>query len=394
MSKILLHTPEGVRDIYGNECEKKLVIEESINRTFNRYGYRRIQTPTFEFFDIFNKERGSVPSKNLYKFFDREGNTLVLRPDMTPSIARAVSKYYTDVSVPVKLCYSGSTFVNNSELQGKLKEQTQMGCELIGDDSVDADAEIISLVIESMINVGLKEFQVEIGHAGFLRSILDESGLSDEDEEELKNLIEQKNNFGVSEMLYNKNISDEAKNVLFALPEMFGSAKILKKAKDLTGNKNAIEAIERLEKLYELLAVHGFAEYVSFDLGMLSNYKYYTGVIFKTYTYGTGDMIVTGGRYNELLEQFGKKASAIGFGIYLDRLLVAMARQNVEIETRQKNMLVVYSDAFREETVGLAGKLRNEGWDVNLVLKNEAIALEEYEQFAKNSGITEIRFLI
>lgn len=142
MEKVLLHTPEGVRDVYGKECAVKLTIENSINKVFNIYGYHNIQTPTFEFFDIFSKERGSVASKNLYKFFDREGNTLVLRPDVTPSIARLVAKYYMDVKVPVKLCYNANTYINNSELQGKLKENTQLGCELINDDSVEADAEI------------------------------------------------------------------------------------------------------------------------------------------------------------------------------------------------------------------------------------------------------------
>ena len=134
MSKELLHTPEGVRDVYGKECARKLTIENKINNIFNLYGFHNVQTPTFEFFDIFNKERGSVPSKNLYKFFDREGNTLVLRPDLTPSIARIAAKNYMDVNVPIKLCYNANTYINNSELQGKLKEITQLGCELIGDD--------------------------------------------------------------------------------------------------------------------------------------------------------------------------------------------------------------------------------------------------------------------
>ena len=134
MNNQLLHTPEGVRDIYAEECARKLAVEQKIQHVFSLYGYQSIETPVFEFFDIFSKERGSVASKNLYKFFDREGNTLVLRPDVTPSIARLVAKYYMDVKVPVKLCYNANTYINNSELQGKLKENTQLGCELINDD--------------------------------------------------------------------------------------------------------------------------------------------------------------------------------------------------------------------------------------------------------------------
>ena len=129
--KMLLHTPEGVRDIYNKECERKLYLQTQIHKLLKLYGYSDIQTPTFEFFDVFSKDKGSTPSKNMYKFFDREGNTLVLRPDVTPSIARAVAKYFTDEDMPIRFCYTGNTFINNAEHQGKLKEVTQIGAELI-----------------------------------------------------------------------------------------------------------------------------------------------------------------------------------------------------------------------------------------------------------------------
>ena len=132
MMEQLLHTPEGVRDIYNGECARKLAVEQKIRETMNLYGYRDIQTPGFEFFDIFRKERGSVASKDMFKFFDREGNTLVLRPDMTPSIARCAAKYYSEERIPVRLCYLGNTYTNNSSYQGRLKECTDAGAELIG----------------------------------------------------------------------------------------------------------------------------------------------------------------------------------------------------------------------------------------------------------------------
>ena len=114
MENNLLHTPVGVRDIYSDECAKKIEIQNVIRDVMKSYAYDDIQTPTFEFFDIFNKERGSVASKNMYKFFDREGNTLVLRPDITPSIARAAAKYYLDEEFPIRLSYIGNTFINNN----------------------------------------------------------------------------------------------------------------------------------------------------------------------------------------------------------------------------------------------------------------------------------------
>ena len=154
MGKQLLHTPEGVRDIYGEEYEKKLQVQSLLHQKISSYGYRDIQTPTFEFFDVFSKEIGTTPSRELYKFFDKEGNTLVLRPDFTPSIARCAAKYFMDEDMPIRFSYLGNAFTNLSDLQGKLKESTQMGVELIGDESIYADAEIISMVIESLLNAG------------------------------------------------------------------------------------------------------------------------------------------------------------------------------------------------------------------------------------------------
>ena len=152
----LLHTPEGVRDIYNDECERKIILEDKLLEVLKSYGYHPIQTPTFEFFDIFGKEIGTTPSKDLYKFFDREGNTLVLRPDMTPSIARCAAKYYMEDAVPIRLCYTGNTFINNNSYQGRLKERTQSGAELIGNGSVDADAEMLALAVQLLLSSGLK----------------------------------------------------------------------------------------------------------------------------------------------------------------------------------------------------------------------------------------------
>ena len=131
----IFHTPEGVRDIYNGECSQKRKVQEKIHRVFHQYGYEDIETPTFEYFEVFSREVGTIPSKELYKFFDREGNTLVLRPDFTPSVSRACATYFSPDKEPVSLCYTGNTFINNTSYRGHLKETTQMGVERIGDES-------------------------------------------------------------------------------------------------------------------------------------------------------------------------------------------------------------------------------------------------------------------
>ena len=325
-----------------------MTVENKINNLFNLYGFHNIQTPTFEFFDIFSKERGSVASKNMYKFFDREGNTLVLRPDVTPSIARLAAKYYMDVNVPIKLCYNANTYINNSELQGKLKEITQLGCELINDDSVEADAEMIALVVESLKAAGLEEFLVEIGHVDFYNGILQDCGLDAETENEINNYIQNKNDFGVEEILNREGVTGEAKEAMLKLPELFGSVEVLDKAQQLTSNKTALDAIKRLKSLYSILEDYGVSKYISFDLGTSSNYGYYTGIIFKGYTYGTGDKIVAGGRYDKLLSQFGKNAASIGFAIYMDQIMVALNAKSYTGKTDYEYQVIIYELNFRK----------------------------------------------
>ena len=367
MSSKLVHTPEGVRDIYGDEKAKKTVVESLLREKIESYGYRDIQTPTFEFFDVFSKEVGTTPSKELYKFFDKEGNTLVLRPDFTPSIARCAAKYFMDEDVPIRFCYQGNTFTNTSELQGKLKEVTQMGAELIGDASVQADAEMIAMTIEALCHAGLTDFQISVGNLEFFKGICDEAGLNEETELELRDYISGKNYFGAEELLERTHVAPRDKELLLKVSELFGTAAILKDAKDAAANERSKNAIDRLEKVYRVLCNYGVEKYVSFDLGMLSKYNYYTGIIFKGYTYGVGDAIVKGGRYDNLLGRFGKDAPAIGFMIVVDDLMAAMSRQRIAVPNNEDFTKLYYRDENFAAKLQEAKKLRDSGKKVELV---------------------------
>ena len=369
MSKKLLHTPEGVRDIYGREFERKLSVEAKLNQVIGSFGYEAIQTPTFEFFDVFSKEIGTTPSKELYKFFDKEGNTLVLRPDFTPSIARCAAKYFMEDHFPLRFCYVGNTFTNTSNLQGKLKEVTQMGAELINDGSVEADAEMISMVIEALKSTGLENFRISIGQVEYFKGLCEEAGLDEETENELREYISGKNYFAAQALLSERNVKEPYHGILLQVADIFGGMNSLSEAKKLVKNERSLKAIERLEQLREVLKLYGVEQYVSFDLGMLSKYHYYTGIIFKAYTYGLGDALVKGGRYDNLLRQFGKDAPAVGFVIVIDDLLEALSRQKVAIPLKEKKQIITYTEADFAEKLSQAGKLRQQGIAVELVRK-------------------------
>ena len=262
MKRQLLHTPEGVRDIYNDECEKKMLLQDQLYHILRLHGYHPIQTPTFEFFDIFGREIGTTPSKDLYKFFDREGNTLVLRPDITPSIARCAAKYFGEEELPIRLCYMGNTFINNSSYQGRLKECTQLGAELLGDPSVDADAEMISMVISCLKAAGLKEFQLSIGHADFFRGLMEAAGLLEEQEEELRELISNKNFFGVEEFIGTLEIAEDLKELFTLLGGFYDSPKQFEEIqKKAAPYQKSASALTYLKDLHEVLKLYQAERY-------------------------------------------------------------------------------------------------------------------------------------
>lgn len=332
----LLHTPEGVRDIYGKECREKIILQNKLTDCMHRHGYLDIETPSFEYFDIFSKERGTVPSKDMYKFFDREGNTLVLRPDMTPSIARSVAKYFRGEEGPIKLCYCGNTFQNNESYQGRLKETTQLGAELMNDASVEADAAMIELTATCIRAAGIESFQIEIGMAAFFKGLVEDCRFSEEEEESLRKLIKTKNLTGASQLLSATSVSNEDKELILRIPELFGSFEKIGEIRQLTKNQRSLSALDRLQALYEILKKDGYDRYVSLDLGMLSKYRYYTGIIFRAITYGSGEPVASGGRYDNLVSQFGMDAPAIGMSITVDSLMMAVERQGLAGTLKQE----------------------------------------------------------
>ena len=326
-----LHTAIGVRDVYGEELRKKRKIMRSIDEVFRSYAYDEIETPTFEYFDVFGREIGTTPSRDLYKFFDREGDTLVLRPDFTPSVARAVAMYLQDVPRPLRLYYSGNTFVNSKEFRGILKENTQMGVERMGENSPEADAEVIALVIDAILAAGITRFQVSIGEVNFFKSLCGEARLPEELRETIRTEIIRKNFYGVEDLLRSYPMESGLCEAFVRLPRLFGGREVLSEAAKYAVAPASEEAIERLLRIDELLRAIGRQKYVSYDFGALMSYHYYTGIIFSAYAHGAGEPVAKGGRYDGLLAHFGKPEDAVGAGIMIQQVMsAAQAAENEE----------------------------------------------------------------
>lgn len=387
-----LHTPEGVRDIYNRECEKKISLQKKLSTVLHQYGYQDIQTPTFEYYDVFREEIGSTSTRELYKFFDRDGNILSLRPDITPSIARAAATLFENEDFPLHLCYAGNTFINHSSYQGRLKENTQLGAELIGDDSIEADAEMLAMVVDGLKKIGLKEFQVNIGHVDFIHSLLESTDLEEAEKEEIRTLIVNRNYFGVEEILDNRKAEKAVKEAFRILPELMGGPEILEPAVAVAPSAEARLAITRLQHIYDLLKLYGAEDHITFDLSMTGSYGYYSGIVFRAYTYGTGDAVVRGGRYDHLLEKFGKNTPSIGFAIILDELLSAMDRQKIETPAEHRN-LIVYTEETERQAVSMARNFRNKGKNILLMKRESEDGREKFEAYGKRSSVVSMLYL-
>lgn len=326
MKNKLLHTPDGVRDLYNEDYKKKLDIQEQLHQVFEQYGCLDIQTPTFEYFDVFSKQLGTTPSKDLFKFFDTEGNTVVLRPDFTPSIARCAAKYFDPENEAVKLCYMGNTFTNASKYQGRLKETTQCGVEFIGDGSAEADAQMLAMVVDSLKAIGMEKFQISVGHAGFFDALLDAAELRRKHANKLRTLLDNKNFLDVEAFVEELDVESRLKQLFLLLADFDITDEDLDNAKKWAVDYPKVaKAIDSLDELNQNVKAKGIKQFISFDLGMISNYEYYTGIIFAGYTYGLGEPIVKGGRYDNLLSNFDKDAPAIGFAFVVDQLLSAIS---------------------------------------------------------------------
>ena len=341
MSDWRLHTPIGLSDILPEECEKKKEVENIINDVFVSMGYREIETPAFEYYDVFSGGSGQISQENMFKFFDEKGRILTLRPDITTSIARVAATKLQDENLPIRLCYTGNVFRAEKTEGVRQREFTQSGIELLGSDTPNADAEVITAAIEALFAVGISDFQVEIGQVAFFNGLVEQAGLSHEDIEKLRERIECKDSLGIKELTEKLHLTDEIKSLMIALPELFGDLSVIDKA-DVSGlNPISKAALDNIRSIYKLLESYGFSDVISIDLGMLQSIDYYTGSIFKCYTHGVGFPVCAGGRYNNLVGKFGKNMSAVGVAFGINRILSALRK--IEDENEEIANSVVFA---------------------------------------------------
>jgi len=334
MINLRKYIPEGTRDILFDECTNKKNIEDVLRSVYIEMGYKEVNSPTFEFYDVYNLKNQPIKQEKMYKLFDNMGRMMVLRPDMTTPIARIAATKIKNRKYPVKLCYTGNIYRMNEVLNGKISEVTQSGIEVLGSNNLRADVEVLIVAIRALIKTGLKEFKIEIGQAEFFKSIIEDIDIDEEAIEQLRTLIENKNFSEVENFIAeNKEKLKDKSNILSKLPELFGGREVIEKAQKLVNNEKALDTLNTISKVYEIVSKAGYSEYLSIDLGMVQHINYYTGLIYRGYAKGIGDTLLSGGRYDNLISQFGCDIPATGLAINVDNLMEALESINKNYKT-------------------------------------------------------------
>lgn len=391
MSRWKIYTPEGVQDILFDECYLKREIESSIRGVFKRRGFFELETPTIEFYDVFAAESELIQQETLFKFFDSNGRILVLRPDITIPIARLVANKIKDFIPPLRACYIGNTFRYDEIGGGKQKEFTQAGVEIIGVSGSEADAEVIAAAINAVRSTGLENFQVEIGQIEFFKGIMEESCLNDDEVEQIRLCIDSKDYLGLEELVESHDLKEELGSLILSLPGLFGTSEVIDRALKSTRNGRSLKALDNLKKVLSMLQDYGLGKYISVDLGMVQSINYYTGIIFKGFTYGVGFPILGGGRYDGLIGKFGRDMPATGFAIGVNLLMMALDRQKAASGRQEVDSVICYEENGRNMAFKLAEELRSQNMNIELDICLQGMELlKEYCKSRLIGGIINV----
>ena len=361
MGKWQFYTPDGVADLLPEECAAKRQLESRLRQAFTSRGYREVETPGIEFYDVYAAGSGLIAQEGLFKFFDQQGRILSLRYDGTIPVARLAATVCRDAEPPLRFSYIGNMYRYDEYGGGRQREFGQAGIELLGSQSPEADAEVIATAIAAALACNIADLQVSLGQRDFFNGFLAEWNITGEEADMLPGLIDGKEMVGLEELADRLQLPPKGREALLRMASGYGTFDLLDEMETLVSHPDSIRALQNLRDVLTILDDYGYSPYVSIDLGMLGSLDYYTGIIFKGFTYGLGFPLFSGGRYDGLVGLFGRDLSATGFSIGVNFLLTALRRQNRLISAPDEIVYLGYEPASRAAAFAQADQWRKEG---------------------------------
>jgi len=383
--------PYGTKDILPQDAARKRQVENDLARLFLTWGYQEVITPTFEYHETLIAGAPEESGDASFRFFDRNGRMLALRPDMTTPIARVAVMRMKQNPLPLRLFYLANVFRQEESQAGRQCEFYQAGVELLGAGGVAADAEVVALAVESLLATGLTDFQVCLGQVDFIGGIMAEAGLDAQTGQTVKRLLLERNMVGLGELLVGCQIDPEIKHLLQQLPMLHGKAEMLQTVRGRLKNKISQAAIDNLAEIYGLLQNYGVDHYVTFDLGIIRDFDYYTGMVFEAYTSGLGYPICGGGRYDRMAGAFGREQPATGFALGIERVLMALERQGIEVAPLPQSIYVGWAADKLAAAIETARQLRGASEQVELALQSQT--RQEAETACGQHGCKSCRYI-
>ncbi len=381
-----LITPEGTKDLLFEESMVRREIENNLHEIFKKSGYCEFITPGLEFYDVFNLNSSYFPQENLYKLTDSKGRLLVLRPDSTMPIARAVATRLKDATLPLRIFYNQNVYRTEPSLKGRSVEIGQTGIELIGSQMKTADLEVISMAAAALKACGLN-FSLEIGNIGVFKELVSRLKVSEREKEYIRQLIETKNFPALNDMLDSIG-SGNVTEALKKLPALFGGEEVFEKAKKVMPDEKITEILDELKEIYKDVSdICGKDIEITVDLGLVNKTDYYTGLIIKGYLQGHGDEVLSGGRYNKLISEFGYDIPAVGFAVNVDAIAKVASKNANEIKVPVPDAIVYAEPGYEVSALKLAQKLRNKGEIVENALFDDLDLVRDYAKEKKISRI-------
>lgn len=386
---LLTQIPAGTKDFLPMEAKRKRVMEAKWSALFEQWGFREVVTPTLEYFQVLTAGMGTGLAEDMYKFLDRGNHILALRPDMTTPIARVAASRMKDQPLPLRLYYIANVFQHVAQTQaGHQCEYYQAGVELFGAGHPMADAEVIALAVEALREVGLNRIQISIGQVDFINGVMEESGLALAERQAIKQALVSRDFVRLGELLSKSRLTPEKQAFIMRIPLLHGKQEVIHEALAMTDSYKARQALENLNTIFSMLEIYNVSQFVNIDLGLIRDFDYYTGMVFEVYTPGLGFPICGGGRYDNLVEQFGSAIPATGFAIGVERALLALNRQGCSAVEEGERYVVIYVAHCEEQAVQKASELRRQGHIVELEMVS--YTKREIQAYVAKPGITHV----
>lgn len=387
MKKNELITPEGTRDLLFDECLARRDAEQKLGKLFTGLGYSEVVTPGIEFYDLFTSNTRHFRQESMYKLVDSKGRIIVMRPDSTIPIARLAATRLKEAEFPLRLFYNQSVFENNALLKGRSDEMVQAGIELLGGENKKrSDYEVLSTAVEALAGFDRDNFRLEIGHIGYFKALVDKLNADDEVKEEIRTLISSKN-YPVLNDLLDKVDDKKLANALKQLPRLFGGIDVLDKAASLYTDEKISDILDNLREVFVRLTEMGYDGKISLDLGIVSHIDYYTGIVFRGYLSNIGEAVLKGGRYDNLVGEFGRDCNAVGFGINVDSAAKHIMLQGGAHSTEKAQVLIFGEYGYEVKAMKYAHELVKQGMKIENSLFD---SVDESREYALKNGIQKL----